>query len=57
LNGPECKNGIRDQSLKKQLSLGSERTSGGIYRKAVVPEIVKQTDRISSRLQKVRDWT
>jgi hypothetical protein len=39
--GPECKNGIRNKGLKKQLCLGSERTSCGINRKALILEIIK----------------
>jgi hypothetical protein len=33
--------GIRDLDLKEQQRLGSERTSGRIYRKALILEIVK----------------
>jgi hypothetical protein len=34
----ECNNGIRHRGLKEQLCLGSERTSGRIFRKALVLE-------------------
>jgi hypothetical protein len=34
--------GIGAQDLKEQLRLGSERTSGRIFRKALVLEIMKQ---------------
>jgi hypothetical protein len=33
--------GIRDQDLKEQLDLGSERKSGRIFRNAFMQEIVK----------------
>jgi hypothetical protein len=39
---PECSNGTRDRDLKEQLCLGSERTSGRFFRKALVLEIMKQ---------------
>jgi hypothetical protein len=38
---PEGSNGIRGRDLKEQLCLGSERTSGRIFRKALMLEIVK----------------
>jgi hypothetical protein len=38
---PEGGSGIRDRDVKEQLHLGSERTSGRIFRKAVVLEIMK----------------
>jgi hypothetical protein len=50
-NGPECNNGIRNQDFKEQLRLGSERTSSGIYRKALVPGIVRRTVRSSVRMR------
>jgi hypothetical protein len=53
----ECNKGIRNWHFNEQLHLGSKRISGGIYTKALMLEIVKQAVGISSRLQKVRDWT
>jgi hypothetical protein len=38
---PEGSHGIRDQEFEEKLRLGSERTSGGIYRKTIRLEIVK----------------
>jgi hypothetical protein len=47
---PEGISGIRHQDLTEQLHLGSERTSSRIYRKALVPEIVKQRVKPSVRI-------
>jgi hypothetical protein len=52
----ECDKEIRNRDLQEQLRLGSKRTSGGIYRKAHVLEIVKRIARSSVRMWKVRDW-
>jgi hypothetical protein len=38
---PEFNNGIRNRDLKEQLCVGSERAFSGIYRKALILEIVK----------------
>jgi hypothetical protein len=38
----EYSNGIRDQDIKEQLHLQSERTSGRIFRKALVLEMMKK---------------
>jgi hypothetical protein len=54
---PEGISGIRDRHFKEQLRLGSERISGGIYRKALVLEIVKRIARSSVTIIKMRDWT
>jgi hypothetical protein len=54
---PESIKGIRIQGLKKQLYLRSERTSGRIFKKTIVLEIVKRIAGSSSRLRKVRGWT
>jgi hypothetical protein len=50
---PEGGSGIRDGDLKEQLRLGSERTSGGIFRKALVLEIVKRRVEPSVRIRKM----
>jgi hypothetical protein len=52
----EGTNGTRNQDFKEQLRLGSERTSSGIYRKAIGLEIVKRAVGISSELRKIRNW-
>jgi hypothetical protein len=50
-------NGTRNRDFKKQLHLGSERTTSGINRKTIGLEIVKQPEGISSGLRKIRNWT
>jgi hypothetical protein len=47
---PEDSHCIRNRDFKEQLPLGSERTSGGIYRKALVLEIVKRIAGSSVRI-------
>jgi hypothetical protein len=47
----------RNRDLRQQLHLGRKRTSGGIYRKALVLEIVKRIAGSSIRIWKMRDWT
>jgi hypothetical protein len=55
---PAGSHGIRNRDFMKQLRFGSERTSGGIYRKALVLEIAKQIAGSSARMWKmpVRKW-
>jgi hypothetical protein len=45
---------MRDQVLKKQLHLGSERKCSGNYRKTFVLEITNRITRSSIRMQKMR---
>jgi hypothetical protein len=52
----EGSNGIRNRNFKEQLRLGSERTSGGIYRKVHVLEIVQRIAGSSFRIRRMRDW-
>jgi hypothetical protein len=47
---PEVNHGIRNQDFKEQLHLGSKRSFGGVYRKALVLEIVKRIARSSIRI-------
>jgi hypothetical protein len=49
----ESSDRIGDQDLKEQLHLGSERTSGRIFRNALVLEIMKQRLKPSVRIRKV----
>jgi hypothetical protein len=49
----ECSNKIRDWDVKGQLRLRSERTSGGIFRKVLVLQIVKQRVEPSVRIRKM----
>jgi hypothetical protein len=51
----EGSNGIRDEGLKKQLRLGSEKTSCRIFGMAFVLEIVKQRVEPSVRIRKMSD--
>jgi hypothetical protein len=53
----EGSTGIRDQGLKKQLHIGSERTSSGICRQTFRLKIGKWIAGSSVRLRKIRDWT
>jgi hypothetical protein len=57
LEKPGGSHGIRNRDFKEQLRLGNERTSGGIYRKALVLKIVKRTAGSSVRKQKMSDRT
>jgi hypothetical protein len=50
---PEGSHGLRNRNPKEQLHLGSGRTSRGIYRKALLLEIMKQIDASSVRMQKM----
>jgi hypothetical protein len=43
--------------LKEQLRVGSKRTSGRIFRMAVMLELGKQRIKPSVRVQKMNDWT
>jgi hypothetical protein len=54
---PEGTNGIRTRDLKEWPRLGSEKTSGGIYRKALRVEIMQRIAGSFVRIRKVRDWT
>jgi hypothetical protein len=49
----EGSSGIRDRDLKEQLCLGSERTSGRIFRKALMLEIMKRRMEPSVRIRKM----
>jgi hypothetical protein len=51
---PEGINGTRNRSLMEQLRLGSEATSGGLYRKALLLRIVKGIAGSSVRIRKMR---
>jgi hypothetical protein len=53
----ECNTRIRNGDLKEHLRLGSERTIGGIYRKAIVLEMVKRRVEPSVRIKKMSNWT
>jgi hypothetical protein len=51
--GPECKIAIKDSGNRRQLHW----TSDGFDRKAFGLEFVKRATGMSSRLQKMRNWT
>jgi hypothetical protein len=54
---PECKNAIRDPSLKGQLHPGSKRAFNKMVRQTFGLEVMKRVVRISIRLQEVSKWT
>jgi hypothetical protein len=51
----EGSNRIRGGGLKKQLSLGSEKTSGRIFGRALVLEIMNQKVELSVRIRKMSE--
>jgi hypothetical protein len=48
---------LKNPGTRQQLRLGNERTTTTIYRKAIGLVIVKRAVGISSRLQRIRNWT
>jgi hypothetical protein len=55
--GLECKIGIKDPGRRWQLCCKIERTADGFNKLAFRLEFMKRAAGMSSRLQKLRDWT
>jgi hypothetical protein len=57
LTRQECNNGIKVGDLKEQPQLRKQKSSCRIFKKAIMPDIVKQRFESSVRIQKMSDWT